>query len=279
MRNVLGIAFAVLILGMITTAAQNQPWAFEVVSAKPVKQVAIGGQRGLNGVPGGVYDVQNHRFTAIRVNLYALIKWSYGITASSCIFSECDFLIGGPDWVRSDQFDVQALMPDDSPVYTFRQMREGQAPALQAMLQKMLADRFKLVVHREMKEMPVYVLTIGRGGPKLATSSSDDKFRINISGSPRGQEDRLLVGKKASMANLAQTIGLIVDRPVFDRTGITGEFNFEAKYAPVDNNAFGNTSSSSIFTALQEQLGLKLEATKAPLEVFVIDHAEKPSEN
>jgi len=170
-------------------------------------------------------------------------------------------------------------MPDDSPVYTFREMREGHAPLLQVMLQKMLAHRFKLVVHREMKEMPVYVLTIGRGGPKLATSNSDDKFRINISGSPRGQEDRLLVGKKASMANLAQTIGLIVDRPVLDRTGITGEFSFEAKYATVDNNAFGNTSSPSIFTALQEQLGLKLEATKAPLEVFVIDSAEKPSEN
>jgi uncharacterized protein (TIGR03435 family) len=266
----------------LITAAQNQALTFEVVAIKPVKSFPRGGQRGSNGDPGaGIYLIENHRFTGHAVTLYDVIKGSYGITASSCIFSECDFLIGGPDWVRSDQFDIQALMPDDSPAYTYRQLREGKAPVLQAMLQAMLADRFKLLVHREMKEVPVYALTVARGGHKLTPSKDDDKFALNISGVPNGQTDRLLVGKKAPMANLVTLLGLpaITDKPVLDRTGLTGDYNFEVKFAPLDNNAFGNTSSPSIFTALQEQVGLKLEVTRAPLEVFVIDHAEKPDAN
>jgi len=275
---------AVLLLFELTTVAQNQRLAFEVVSVKPVNAIPIGGQRGPGGVPAGVYDIQNHRFTAKAVTLYMLIKWSYGITAkaSSCIFSECDFLTGGPSWVRSDQFDVQALMPDDSPIYTFAQMRDGRAPALQAMLQTMLADRFRLTLHREMKRMPVYVLTIAKGAPKLTTSKDDEKPALAVNGNPAVPTgDRVLFGRKASMAQLTLVLGLpaVTDRPVLDRTGLTGEFTFEAKFAPVDNNGVNNTSSPSIFTALQEQLGLKLEAADAPVEVLVIDHAEKPGEN
>src|SRR6185295_20322324 len=113
---------------------------------------------------------------------------------------------------------------DDSPIYTFRQMREGRAPVLQAMLQNMLSDRFKLVVHREMKEMPVYQLTVAKGGPKLAPSRSDDTYAININ-RDRGT-DLLLHGTKTPVANLAITLGLLdVTRPVLDRTALQGEFN------------------------------------------------------
>jgi len=272
----------VLLFLTITTAAQNQPLAFEVVSLKPVKAVPTGGQRGPTGDKGaGLYDVENHRFTAHAVTLYALVKWSYGITAGSCMFrEECAFLTGGPSWVRSDQFDIQALMPDGSPIYNFAQMYNRRAPALQSMLQTLLADRFKLVLHREMKEMPVYALTIARGGPKLTPSRDDEKTVLNITGGLIGQsQDLMLHGRKASMASFVRVLETLsfMDRPVLDRTGLTGEFNFEMKFAPI--NAFSNTASPSIFTALQEQLGLKLEATKAPVEFLVIDSAEKPSEN
>ena len=198
------------------------------------------------------------------------------------MFSECDFLIGGPDWIRSDAFDVQAIMPDDSPVYTFAQMLNGNAPALQAMLQNLLADRFKLVLHREMKTVPVYILTIGQGGPKLTPSKEEETSAVNVSGNPAAQgSDRVLNGRKASMEQFARLLGLpsVADRPVLDLTGLTGKFTFQVKFAPVDNHAFGNTSSPSLFTALQEQLGLRLEATEAPLEVLVIDHAVKPEAN
>jgi uncharacterized protein (TIGR03435 family) len=276
-------AFAALLLSLTSiVVAQNQPLKFEAVSVKPT--MITGGQRGNSGAAGGgVYDLQGHRFIARESTLYALIKWGYGVSATSvCVFFECDFLTGGPSWVRSDKFDVQAVMPDESPIYTFRQMADGRAPVLQAMLQTLLVERFKLVVHSDMKEMPVYVLTVAKGGPKLTPSKDDDKRTLLVSGDPTGKIlDRTLRATKASMASLVYLLGLpqVTDRPVLDRTGITGEFNFEVKFAPVDNNAFGNTSSSSIFTALQEQLGLKLEAAKAPLEVFVIDSAEKPTEN
>src|SRR5215470_8248477 len=122
MRGVLTFGLLALLCLPLMTAAQNQPMAFEVVSVKPVKPLATGGQRGLNGDRGaGLYDIENHRFTAHAVTLYALTKWSYGVTAGSCMFGECGFLTGGPDWVHSDQFDIQALMPDDSPIYTVRQ--------------------------------------------------------------------------------------------------------------------------------------------------------------
>jgi uncharacterized protein (TIGR03435 family) len=173
-------------------------------------------------------------------------------------------------------------MPDDSPIYTFAQMRDGRAPALQAILQPMLHDRFQLSLHREMKRMPVYVLTIAKGGPKLTPSKNDEKPAFGVNGNPAVPTGaRMVFGRKASMANPALVLGLpnVTGRPVLDRTGLSGEFTFEAKFTPVDNNAFGNTSSPSIFTSLQEQLGLKLEAADAPLEVLVIGHAEKPSEN
>jgi uncharacterized protein (TIGR03435 family) len=172
-------------------------------------------------------------------------------------------------------------MPDDSPIYTVPQMHDGRAPVLQGMLQTMLADRFKLVLQCEMKRIPVYVLTVAKGGPKLTPSKDDEKPALNVSGSPAAQgSDRVLIGSKASM-EFAFLLGLpgVTDRPVLDYTGLTGEFTFQVKFAPIGNSAFGNTSSPSVFTALQEQLGLKLEATEAPLEVLVIDHGEKPSEN
>ena len=90
-----------------------------------------------------------------------------------------------------------------------------------------------------------------------------------------------LHGRKSSMFNLVRTLETLnfMDRPILDRTELSGEFDFEMKFAPPNNNGFGNTSSPSIFTALQEQLGLRLEATKAPVEILVIDHAEKPDAN
>jgi uncharacterized protein (TIGR03435 family) len=268
----------------LVTAAQNQPLAFEVASVKPVASVPTGGPRGTTGVVigAGIPQLDNHRFWTTHATLYAMVKWAYGLMNGPCAFSECDFLTGGPAWIRSDQFDVQAVMPDNSPLYTVPQFHNNQAPELHAMLQSLLADRFKLTVHRKMKVMPVYVLTVAKDGPKLVPAKAEDSKRIAMTGNPAiAASDREIIGRKASIADLVNLLQLpgLTDRPVLDRTRLSGEFNFNAKFAPVDNNALGNTSSPSIFTALQEQLGLKLEATRAPIEILVIDHAEKPTAN
>jgi uncharacterized protein (TIGR03435 family) len=106
------------------------------------------------------------------------------------------------------------------------------------------------------------VLTVARGGPKLTSSKDDEKLALNVTGNPAAQaSDRIIIGRKASVAQLAWLLGLrnATGRPVLDRTGLMGEFSFQVKFAPVDNNAFGNTSSASLFTALKEhkELGRK----------------------
>jgi uncharacterized protein (TIGR03435 family) len=116
----------------------------------------------------------------------------------------------------------------------------------------------------------------------MGSVAADENRSINISGDPSGKVlDRVVVGRKATMADLVELLQLhgVTDRIVVNRTDLAGEFDFDVKYPPVDNNAFGNTSSPSIFTVLQEQVGLKLEATKEPVEVLVIDRAEKPDSN
>lgn len=277
------LALAVGSFTRASVAQTTQKPAFEVASVKPVASVPQGGQRGATGVIGaGVPQFDNHLFTTNHATLYALVKWAYGLMSGPCAFSDCDFLTGGPAWIHSDEFDVQAVMPDSSPVYTFAQFRSNHAPELHTMLQNLLAERFKLTLHREMKVMPVYLLTVTKEGPKLVPAKEDDPQRFAINGNPAvAGSDREIIGQKVSMADLAAWLQFpgVIDRPVLDRTGLSGEFNSKAKFAPVDNNPLINTAGPSIFTALQEQLGLKLEATRAPVEILVIDHAEKPTEN
>jgi len=108
---------AAVLLSM-TIVGQNPPLRFEVASVKPSKPIPMNGQRGANAIKGaGLFLVEGHRFVALNDTLYKLIKWSYGITDSRCMFSECDLLTGGPGWVTSDQFDIEALMPEGSPIY------------------------------------------------------------------------------------------------------------------------------------------------------------------
>jgi uncharacterized protein (TIGR03435 family) len=265
--------------------------AFEVASVKPTT-LAQGGERGVGGRvnvssrPGGepcgsptFPQINPGRFFTRDTTLLALILWAYGKDCQ--IFHGSDLIVGGPGWIKSDGFDIEAVIPEDSPKYTTAQLRTGNAPKLQMMLQTLLADRFNLVARREMKEMPVYVLTLGKSGPKLTPSKDDDAKREGLI-VPRLQASMHLIGGKKTMADLARLLAQATFRPVLDRTGIIGEFNFDVEYGATDNQLgaeFPGMSGPSIFTALEEQLGLKLEAAKAPMEVLVIERVEKPSEN
>jgi uncharacterized protein (TIGR03435 family) len=139
-----------------------------------------------------------------------------------------------------------------------------------------LTVRFHLALHRQTKEMPVYALVAGRGGPKFKESAPGATPRQSGSVSLTTVTSTFT---KSSMEALVRVLSGAADRPVLDQTGLSGLYDFKLEFACDPAAAAAETSASSIFTAVQEQLGLKLESTKGPVEVIVIDRAERPSEN
>jgi len=273
---------------VVAAAASGQAPAptFEVASVKPVGQVEGGGAAGTPaaggigvGCDGHAPQVAGRRFT-VTTTAYALITWAYGYNKTwGCSYvSFADLLTGGPAWIRSERFEIQALIPEGAPTYTFEQFMRGDATGIEQMLQSMLADRFRLSVHRETKDVPAYALTVVKGGSKLVPSKADDKRMLGIrrQTDANGLADKL-TGRRVEIRDLAFMLLLATRRPVIDRTGLAGEFNFEADFAPFDGT--GDSAAPSLFTALQQQMGLRLETTKAPLDGLVIDRAERPSTN
>ena len=203
------------------------------------------------------------RFTAEAQPVGGLITWAYDVKSYQ--------VSAAPNLALSDAFyDIGAKAEGDG------------APSraeYRQMLQALLADRFKLKVHREMREMNVYALVVGKSGPKLKESAPD--------ASPMGYMN--VVGRnyratraKATMDDVVQAItNSFLDRPVLDKTGLTGTYNLSLIYTPDirSNRGEPDPNDISIFTAVQEQLGLKLEPQKASIEVLVVDSVEKPSEN
>jgi uncharacterized protein (TIGR03435 family) len=202
---------------------------------------------------------------------------------------------GGQAWMDSNRYDIQAKAEGNSSV------KQVEGPMLQALLE----ERFNLKAHRETAERPVYELTAEKGGVKMQLSkegsctpySVDSPPPLPLPGAPHpvfcdfprfGADglNRTLDGAGVSMAKLAGSLSRFgLDRPVIDRTGLAGGFDLHLKWsleAPANATGPGTTDDSaglSIFTALKEQLGLKLESAKGPVEILVIDHVEKPSEN
>lgn len=288
-----------IVVGMINAPlshaqSQNLPAEFEVASVRP-------GSPGFTGAPGtpngdgaaafpacagGFIQVDPQRFSATNTTLYTLITLAYGIRYSCFIVDASDLLSGGPKWVLSDRFDVQAVMPAGSPSYTQQQLRDGAAPALQAMLRNLLTERFKLAVHRSMKDMRVYVLTAVPGAVKLAPSRPEDRKVMGLNIEPDENKEFIVhvFGNRASVEDFTHAIEPVTHTPVLDRTGLTGEHSFDLKFAVIEPfsgplASLVGATSPTIFTVLQQQLGLRLERTTAPVEAWVIDRAEKPSEN
>jgi uncharacterized protein (TIGR03435 family) len=206
---------------------------------------------------------------------------------------EDDRIIGAPNWVKSDRFDVQAKVDGaDAPMLqklTFDQRRMTLLPLLE--------DRFKLKFHHEMRELPVYALVKAKGGPKLKESKPDDPAVNGGHGQQMlhmGRGDFEAEGTRVEF--LIHALSQQVGRTIVDKTGLAGNYDFTLKWTPDDAPramAGGepggppgiqgapppDTSGPSLFTALEEQLGLKLESQKGPVDVIVIDHLEMPSEN
>ena len=262
---VCAVATAILAAGTLVRAQpQSAPRpAFEVASIKPGdpnSQIFR-----LGSMPGG-------RFVANNASLKLLIQTAYDVRSHQ--ISE------GPNWLDSAKFDIDAKPDSSAPIPA------GLAGAthMRLMLQSLLEERFKLKLHRERKEEPVYELVIANGGSKLQEATDSVKQQRRGLRMGRGQ----LSGTAAPVSILVNQLSQQLGRSVIDKTGLAGEYDFDLKWAPdssqsqaglPDTEPPPDPAGPSIFTAVQEQLGLKLESTRGPVEVLVIDSAEKPSEN
>jgi uncharacterized protein (TIGR03435 family) len=239
-------------------AADANP-VFEVATIKPSRPE----------LQGKGFRVQGRRFSTLNTSLSDLVTFAYGLHPRQ--------ITGGPGWLETEKYDLGAE-PDGEGQPNDRQWK--------TMLQKLLADRFKLTFHRDTKELSVYAIVVGKGGPKLMKTEGDPNGLPGLFFGGLG----VLPARNATMADFAGVMqSAVLDRPVVDHTGLQGRYDFLLKWTP-DEFQFGglgikvpppsdNAAAPDLFTAFQEQLGLKLESTKAPVEILVIDHVEKPSEN
>ena len=198
-----------------------------------------------------------------------------------------DLISGGPGWVDSTGFDVEAKVAG-SDMEAFKKLSPRQRYSL---LQALLEERFKLKVHRETKVLPMFDLVVAKGGSKLKAAApvaaSADQAKGPDAPKPHSMGmsmgPGMFKGQALSMTAVANQLSYIVHYTVVDKTGLTGSYDLDLKWTPDDAGPpSGDTSAesgASIFTAVQEQLGLKLQSTKGPVETLIIDHAELPSEN
>jgi uncharacterized protein (TIGR03435 family) len=235
---------------IITALAQS----FDVVSIKPTPP----------GKPSIAIGTKPGRFMANGATVSFLLQYAYGLQAFE--------IAGGPSWTESDRFEIEGKFDgEDAPNRTIPMLRE------------VLADRFKLKFHRETRQLPVYELTVAKNGPKLR---EPDAARKGIE--PRfAPSAGRLVASNQTMAVLATVLPRTLRRRVLDRTGLKGHYDFVLQWTPDENETAPLRPSStlpdpngpSIFSAIQEQLGLRLESSRGPVEVLVIEDVEKPSIN
>ncbi len=213
--------------------------------------------------PGGITysadpSVKGNRVTATASTLLDMITTAYHV--------RYDQISGGPSWINSEHYDLDARA-DGSAAINAEQMR--------VMLQALLVDRFHLKIHRETKEVPMYSLVINKNGPKLRESTPADQPKGRITSNGSGMHLEAAQGTMAQLA--ARLSGNGAGRPVMDKTGLTRKYTYTLDW--MNGTPAPDSEWPSLFIALQEQVGLKLESTSGPSEIIIIDQAEKPSAN
>lgn len=215
--------------------------------------------------PRMAISVQPNGFSARHTTVFALLLNAYEIRPTEDI-------PGLPSWARSEEFDIDAKMDDE--LASSLQKLPDQEVVLRRrqMLQRLLADRFKLRAHYEAKERSIYALVIAKGGPHLIATTGSDTGH----GSSWGHGHIEI--HAGSVSDFAFCMSDMLDRFVVDNTGIKGRFNVQLTWTPHDLQDQG-APGPTVFTALQEQLGLKLVPSKGPVPILIVDHLEKPSQN
>jgi bla regulator protein BlaR1 len=240
---------------MVTTP----PKEFEVASIKPSAPTGPMNRVRVQIAPGGRLDASN-------ITVKFLIQQAYNVK---------DFQIsGGPGWINSERYDLVAKADGDV----------GRMDQIRPLIQKLLADRFQLTIHRDTKELPIYALVVGKSGSKLKESAANGP-------GPQIRMGRGLIdGQGMGMEMLANQLSNAIGRTVLDKTGLTGQYDIKLEFTPEDGPGHGpgdgpeaapppDAAAPSVFTAVQEQLGLKLESSKGPVQIIIIDRVEKPTEN
>ena len=252
MKQVRLLVIAILAMAQCI-AAQESRAAFDVASVKPSSLNRLGTE----GSKRSRIEYSPLSLSMWNVDLVACIQWAYGVR---------DYQISGPDFPNSGRFDIVA-----------KTGTTASQSEMRVMLQDLLAKRFQLKTHRESRMLPVYGLVVAKGGPKLPPPKPDASPTHSSESLPRIENDSF-VFYDASMADFAAKLSLLrgIERPVVDRTGIAGVYDLTLKSAP---SAILQPDGPSLFTLVEEQLGLKLVAEKAPIEVLVVDHVEKPTGN
>jgi uncharacterized protein (TIGR03435 family) len=220
---------------------------FEAASVKPAPPEST--DQTIDFQPGG-------RFRATNITLKGLIRTAYDVRGFQ--------ISGGPKWLDSVRYDVEAKAAGDP-----------RAPEVRRMIQALLADRFLLKLHRESREIPVYWLVVGKKGPKIQRVTDETRsYRAS----------RGLLNTRTTMPALANVFSNWLERVVLDRTGLEGTYDVKLEWIPEENvrpnePEIASRPGASLFSAVEERLGLKLEPRKGPVETLVIEGAEKPSEN
>jgi uncharacterized protein (TIGR03435 family) len=256
MRSSILLSFCFLTCGLLSAQQTPRvPQTFAVATIKPSAPDTV-----------AMTQIRGNRFATEGTTFVDVFKYAFSVHP--------DQVVGGPAWLRTEKFDILADPETE---------KRPSSDQMKAMVQQLLVERFHLVMHREQKVLSVYALMKITDAPKLTKSTSDPNGIPVVGYSPVGE---LSVGN-ATMANFAAFLQrFVLDRPAVDQTGIAGHFDLVVRWTPDDprSGRLGNSQQDasappSLFTAMKEQLGLKLQPTKAATDVFLIDRAEQPSDN
>jgi len=206
-------------------------------------------------------NIEGRRVMVEHEPVEAILKFAYGVQDSQ--------IVGGPEWMKTERWDVSGV-PDaaDKP----------NLPQLQSMMRKLLTERFGLKLHREQREMPVFALMVAKGGPKMEESTGNPDAGPSSDGVvSNGIETHQYTN--ASMPDLALMLTIYGDRPIVDQTGLLGRYSFQLRWTHDETQTTAPDAPPGLFTAMQEQIGLKLKPMRAPADVLVVDAVERPSAN
>jgi uncharacterized protein (TIGR03435 family) len=248
MRAATGASLIAFLSSVTFCQSTPAPPAFEAASVKPNK----------SGSPQGGLQPRPDGLTGTNVTLKQLVLEAYSLHAAQ---------VSGPSWIETEGYDVTA-----------RAKEAAGRTQIQLMLQALPSDRFKLKCHRGTKDMPVYLLVVARGGPKLRDAKEGENAfnALTKDGASPFKPGLASIFKPADLPAFAERLGRPLDHPVLDKSGIKGRYWFQLEWVPDPGPGTINVGPS-LLNALKDQLGLALETQKAPLEILVIDKAEKPS--
>jgi uncharacterized protein (TIGR03435 family) len=273
LRSIIIVLLTLVFVGIMPTdcahaqvVPEKVPTAYDVISIRPHKP--------RDGNMSMGYNYCN--FQAVNVSLLSLLENAYNIRQG--------LIFGLPKWAEDARWDIRAKLPN-VPEDVLKDLSEEQCSTL---LVSMLADRFHVRTHEENRILPVYDLVIAKNGPKFtqnAAENADEIKGIEKSGTSYGSTDKYqyIYCHDSNLAFAISTLASFLDHDVVDKTGLIGNYSFALRYSgqEVAATSSGDTANlyPSIFTALQDQIGLKLVPSKGPVNTLVIDHAEPPTPN